>query len=81
MVVDDISAICSSTSNPMKDVTIEHSKTNSSEVYIEFLSRSLGASREEILQVVKHSGISTRRIAEYLLKQKSSSASMSPDDE
>lgn len=38
------------------------------EVYIEFLSRTIGVSREEILEVVKHSGINSRRIAEYLVK-------------
>jgi hypothetical protein len=45
--------------------------SRSTEVYIEFLTKSLGASREEVLEVTKRSGISARRIAEYLLENQS----------
>jgi hypothetical protein len=45
-------------------------KVKSPDMYIDFLSSTLGASKEEILEVAKRSGISTRRIAEYLVKQR-----------
>jgi hypothetical protein len=48
------------------EVFPENRKTVPSEVYIDFLSNSIGATREEILEVIKRSGISARRIAEYL---------------
>ena len=61
------------------DLINEGNRTNSSEVYIEFLSKNIGVSREEILAVAKHSGISARRMAEYLVK-KNLSASVSDDE-
>jgi hypothetical protein len=64
----------------MKDPIPGIVKINSSETYIEFLTKMLGASREEILQVTRHSGISARRIAEYLLKQQTSPAQYSDDE-
>lgn len=51
------------------DLRNERSRNNSSEVYIEYLSKNIGVSREEILAVAKHSGISARRMAEYLVKK------------
>lgn len=51
------------------DFRSEGGRSNSSEVYIEFLSKNIGVSREEILAVAKHSGISARRMAEYLVKK------------
>jgi hypothetical protein len=50
------------------------------EAYIQFLSRTIGASREEILEVVKRSGISTRRIAEFLVKQQTRVSSFADDE-
>jgi hypothetical protein len=50
--------------------TPEKTRNGNTEVYIEYLIRSLGATRQEIIEVVHHSGISSRRIAEYLIKQK-----------
>jgi hypothetical protein len=49
--------------------TPERTASSSNEMYIEFLRKNLGASREEILDVTRRSGISARRIAEYLLRQ------------
>lgn len=51
------------------DTINEGRRNNSSEVYIDFLSKNIGVSREEILAVAKHSGISARRMAEYLVKK------------
>lgn len=51
----------------MKDQPDEVKKS-SPEICIDFLSNTIGVSREEIMEVVKHSGISSRRMAEYLLK-------------
>ena len=56
------------------DFRSEGGRSNSSEVYIEFLSKNIGVSREEILAVAKHSGISARRMAEYLIKKNLRSA-------
>ena len=56
------------------DIKAERNRSNSSEVYIEFLSKNIGVSREEILAVAKHSGISARRMAEYLVKKNLRSA-------
>jgi hypothetical protein len=58
------------TTSIMKNQALEL-KVKSSDIYIDFLSSTLGASKEEILEVAKRSGISTRRIAEYLVKQRS----------
>lgn len=56
--------------DPMKftDAAAERHSVKPNEVYIEFLTRNLGASREEVLDVVRRSGISARRISEFLLK-------------
>lgn len=43
--------------------------SRTTEVYIEFLAKNIGASREEILEVIKRSGISARRIAEYIVEK------------
>jgi hypothetical protein len=51
------------------DLVSERNRLNSSDVYIEFLSRNIGVSREEILAVARHSGISARRMAEYLVSK------------
>jgi len=61
---------------PMNNFEIrnEGNRKNSSEVYIEYLSKNIGVSREEILAVAKHSGISARRMAEYLVKKNLRSA-------
>lgn len=56
------------------DFRSEKGRSNSSEVYIEFLSKNIGVSKEEILAVAKHSGISARRMAEYLIKKNLCSA-------
>jgi hypothetical protein len=58
----------------MKDLLFESVKKTPSDTYIEFLTRTLGASQEEVMEVVKRSGISTRRIAEFLIERK-----LSPD--
>lgn len=50
----------------------DNRKQNTSETYIDFLSASIGASREEVLEVVKNSGISARRIAEFLINKQRS---------
>jgi hypothetical protein len=44
-------------------------QSHPSEVYIEFLCKNIGVSREEIHEVARHSGISARRMAEYLLRK------------
>jgi len=44
---------------------------NNGEVYIEYLTKTLGVSREEIIDVVKRSGINCRRIAEFLIRHRS----------
>ena len=62
------------------DLPSENLKAKAADVYIDFLSRTLGASREEILEVAKRSGVSTRRIAEYLVKQKKKAAGISTED-
>ena len=64
-----INQLASST-YPMKftNAAAERLSVKPNEVYIEFLTRNLGASREEVLDVVKRSGISARRISEYLLR-------------
>lgn len=51
--------------NLLSDKTTSH--TN--EVYIEYLSKNIGVSREEIIEVIKISCISARRIAEYILNK------------
>lgn len=61
------------------DILLEK-PTGNNEVYIQFLSRTIGASREEILEVVRHSGISSRRIAEFLIRQQARPSTF-PDDE
>ena len=61
------------------DRKIEGNRSNSSDVYIEFLSKNIGVSRDEILAVAKHSGISARRMAEYLVK-KNLGAAISDDE-
>lgn len=63
----------------MKD-TLSISSKNSTEVYIDFLAKTLGASKEEILEVAKRSGVSTRRIAEYLIKQNMRASEFSDDE-
>jgi hypothetical protein len=64
----------------MKDLGTIGGTRIPAETYIEFLTKTLGASREEVLEVSKHSGISARRIAEYLLKQKARSFEFSEDE-
>lgn len=64
----------------MKDIAMEAAKPGSSEIYIDFLVKTLGASRHEVLEVVKRSGISSRRIAEYLLKQQARRQEFSDDE-
>jgi hypothetical protein len=64
----------------MKDLSPEMIRKGSSEIYIDFLTKTIGASREEVLEVVKRSGISTRRIAEYLLKQQEYSPAFSDEE-
>ena len=64
----------------MKDLVSEPVKRSSAEVYIDFLTKTIGASREEVLEVVKRSGISSRRIAEYLVKQQARIAEFSDDE-
>lgn len=56
------------------EITSGTSRSNTSEIYIEFLSKNIGVSREEILAVAKHSGISARRMAEYLVRKNLSPA-------
>lgn len=56
----------------MKDFLLDPVRKTPSEAYIEFLTRTLGASKEEVMEVVKRSGISTRRIAEFLIERKHS---------
>jgi hypothetical protein len=51
------------------EIISDNRKPNSSEKYIDFLSASIGASREEVLEVVRNSGISARRIAEFLISK------------
>ncbi len=64
----------------MKDLLSDRVKKIPSETYIEFLTKALGASKEEVLEVVKRSGISTRRIAEYLVKRKNLSTQQAEDE-
>jgi hypothetical protein len=64
----------------MKDTGTMSANKRTAETYIDFLTQTLGASREEVLEVSKHSGISARRIAEYLLKQKTRSSEFSDDE-
>jgi hypothetical protein len=56
---------------PMKytELTPGDSQSHPSEVYIEFLCRNTGVSREEVHEVARHSGISVRRMAEYLVRK------------
>jgi len=49
------------------DTITDHSKPHSTEFFIDFLCKNIGASRDEIMEVVNRSGISARRIAEYIL--------------
>jgi hypothetical protein len=64
----------------MKDLVSEPLKRGSSDNYLEYLATTLGASKEEILEVAKRSGVSPRRIAEYLLKQSTASSQYSDDE-
>jgi hypothetical protein len=64
----------------MKDLLSEPLRRGSSDTYLDYLSVTLGASKEEILEVAKRSGVSTRRIAEYLLTQRTPASDFSDDE-
>ena len=63
------------------DTTSVKPRTHSCETYIDFLTKNLGASREEVLEVTRRSGISARRIAEFLVRQQSKTQALVPKQE
>lgn len=80
MLLQDFIVQLATAIHNMKDLLSDRVKKIPSETYIEFLTSALGASKEEVLEVIKRSGISTRRIAEFLVNRKNLSEQILDDE-